>query len=229
MRGGTQLLRYDPQNEIKCWAGGNKPFRVARIFSSPEYFMDLLPNEEEWAEPIRNSVLKKKKILATGTCPVTIAQQNILAGIMNCPLTGKAAQMMIETSALQLILLQLHSLKPLTKNDLSKPKIHKRDVELMWAIKEYLSKSFLDDHTIQSLTREFGTNKFKLNVVFKSQFGITPFELIRDLRMDLAKQWLKDGLSIGEISYQLGYKNPHHFTAAFKKKFKSTPSRFRQE
>jgi AraC-like DNA-binding protein len=227
MRGGTQLLRYDPQNEIKCWCGGNKPFHVVRIFSSPEYFLDLLPGEEPWVEPVRNKVLKKEKILETGTSMVTQAQQNILHGILNCPLTGKAAQLMIETSALQLILLQLHSMKPAAYDNYSKAKISKRDAELMWSVKEYLNKTFLDDHTMQSLTKEFGTNKFKLNVAFKSLFGLAPFELIRNLKMDLAKQWLSDGVAVGEVAHKLGYKNPHHFTAAFKKRFNSTPSQFR--
>lgn len=227
MRGGTQLLRYDPQNEIKCWAGGNKPFQVVRIFSSPEYFLELLEDEPAWAEPIKNSVLKKEKILEKASNAVTQAQQNILHGIQSCPLRGKAAQLMIETSALQLILLQLHSMKPDSDTAPSKSKISKRDVELVWSVREYLFQNFLSDHTIQSLTKQFGTNKFKLNVAFKAQFGMTPFELIRDLRMDEAQRWLKEGTSVGEVAYQLGYKNPHHFTVAFKKKFQTTPTAFK--
>jgi AraC-like DNA-binding protein len=227
MRGGTQLLRYDPQNEIKCWCGGNKPFHVVRIFSSPEYFLDLLPDEEQWVEPIKNSVRGKEKILRTSTSLITQAQHNILKGILNCPLTGKAAQLMIETSALQLILLQLHAMKSSDFDNHGKVKINKRDAELMWSVKEYLNKTFLDDHTLQSLSKEFGTNKFKLNVIFKSLFGLTPFELIRNLKMDLAKQWLSDGLTVGEVAHRLKYKNPHHFSTAFKKMFDSTPSQFR--
>ena len=227
MRGGTQLLRYDPQNEISCWCGGNKPFHVVRIFSSPEYFLDLLPGEEQWTEPIKRSVQRKEKILETSTSLITQAQHNILKGILNCPLTGKSAQLMIETSALQLILLQLHSMKSAASDSHSKVKVSKHDAELMWSVKEYLNKTFLDDHTMQSLTKEFGTNKFKLNVIFKSLFGLTPFELIRNLKMDLARQWLADGVTVGEVAHRLKYKNPHHFTAAFKKMFNSTPSQFR--
>lgn len=229
MKGGTQLLRYDPHNEIRCWCGGNQPFHVVRFFTSPEYFLELLPEDARWAEPIRSKVLKKEKILQTGNTTISQAQQNILENILNCPLTGKSAQLMFETSAVQLILLQLHDMGNSIANSAASQKISKRDVELMWSIKNHLSSTFLEDHSLQGLTRTFGTNKFKLNTIFKSIFGITPFEFIRNERMKFAKEWLASGVSVSEVALKLGYKNPHHFTATFKKVFKATPSQCRNK
>ena len=227
MSGGTQLLRYDPHNEIKCWSAGNQPFHVIRSFTSPEYFLELLPESERWTESIRSRILKKEKILQTGNAQVSQAQLNILENILNCPLTGKSAQLMLETSAIQLVLLQLHSMSNENDETANTPKINKRDAELMWEIRNYLSTSFLEDHSLQGLTKTFGTNKFKLNTFFKSLFNVTPFEYIRIERMKSAKQWLAAGEPISKVAQKLGYKNPHHFTAAFKKEFKLTPSQFR--
>lgn len=228
LNGGTQLLRYDPQNEIKCWSKGNQPFHVVRSFTSPEYFLELLPENERWAEPIQSKILKKEKILQTGNSQISQAQLNILENILNCPLTGKSAQLMLETSVIQLVLLQLHSMSDAMRTPNSTQKFNKHDVEVMWAIKTYLSTNFLEDHSLKALTKTFGTNKFKLNTIFKSLFNVTPFEYIRNERLKSAKEWLTAGEPVNEVAQKLGYKNSHHFTAAFKKVFQMTPSEFKR-
>jgi AraC-like DNA-binding protein len=61
--------------------------------------------------------------------------------------------------------------------------------------------------------------------LFKKLFGRSIFEFISDKRMELAMNLLRErNLSVMEISRTLGYKNPNHFSAAFKKKFNMTPS-----
>lgn len=223
MTGGTQLLRYDPQNEIKCWCGGSQPFHAIRFFTSPGYFLDLLPEDERWTDPIRHKIERKEKILQLGNAGISQIQQRILQNILNCPLTGKSAQLLLETSIMQLILLQLHSMRSSLAEEAT-PKISKKDAELMWSVKNYLSTTFLEDHSLTKLSKTFGTNKFKLNTFFKSMFGVTPFEYIRNERMKAAKEWLKAGESVASVSYRLGYKYPHHFSATFKKVFNVSPS-----
>jgi AraC-like DNA-binding protein len=46
--------------------------------------------------------------------------------------------------------------------------------------------------------------------------------------MERAKYLLMDsGKSISEVSDEIGYKNPQHFTVAFKKKFGLSPKNFK--
>ncbi|WP_234859251.1 helix-turn-helix domain-containing protein [Aquimarina aquimarini] len=40
---------------------------------------------------------------------------------------------------------------------------------------------------------------------------------------------IEEELTIAEISYAVGYKNPQHFTAAFKRKFGYLPSNLKKE
>jgi AraC-like DNA-binding protein len=42
--------------------------------------------------------------------------------------------------------------------------------------------------------------------------------------MDTAYTLLQDDKSVSEVAELIGYKNPHHFTAAFKKRFGFLPS-----
>ncbi|MDB5147381.1 MAG: AraC-type DNA-binding protein [Mucilaginibacter sp.] len=75
------------------------------------------------------------------------------------------------------------------------------------------------------LSRKTGLNDFKLKKGFKALFGNTVFGYLAELRMNLAHKLLKEGRSVSEVAETVGYKNAHHFTAAFKKHFDILPSK----
>ncbi len=52
------------------------------------------------------------------------------------------------------------------------------------------------------------------------------FGHLADLRMEKARQMLGTSrYTVSEVAHEVGYKNAHHFTAAFKKKFGHLPSK----
>lgn len=79
--------------------------------------------------------------------------------------------------------------------------------------------------SLTELSRKTGLNDFKLKKGFKALFGHTVFGYLAELRMNHAHKLLKDGRSVSEVAETVGYKNAHHFTAAFKKHFDMLPSR----
>ena len=61
--------------------------------------------------------------------------------------------------------------------------------------------------------------------LFKKVFGTSIFEFIGELRMDHAMELLRDhGLLVTEVARTVGYKNPNHFSCAFKRKYGISPS-----
>lgn len=69
-----------------------------------------------------------------------------------------------------------------------------------------------------------GINEYDLKKGFKEQFGRTVFGYLGEQRMSLAYELLKTKTqTIGEISSVVGYKNPQHFSSAFKKRFGLSP------
>ena len=104
----------------------------------------------------------------------------------------------------------------------------KRELEVMHELKDYISKKFLEDHSLHCLAKIAGMNTNKLMNLFKKIFGQSIFEFIGQLRMDHAKELLYEGdLMITEIARTVGYKNPNHFSSAFKKRFGFNPSAVR--
>ena len=55
----------------------------------------------------------------------------------------------------------------------------------------------------------------------------TVFQFLNDYRLDVARQMLgKGGAKVNDAAYHIGYTNPSHFIAAFKKKFGITPKKY---
>lgn len=223
----SQNYKYDPGNECVHMIPAHKPFHIAHFSVKTDFFNNLLPHDQSWATVLRTSVEKKQRFIGKKFRPLQKAQLAALQNIYDCPLTGKLGHMMVETSVVQIILLQMHALFDEGRD--CNPKMSKRDIDLIYAVKDYITRNFLGDHSLAGLSREFCTNRTKLMNLFRQHFGKSIFEHLSDERMTYAKEMLQQGdKSISEIAYVLGYKNVNHFSTAFKKKFLISPSKVRR-
>lgn len=221
---GTQNFKYDPQNEYRHWLAANQPFKIAHFSVSPDYFLDILPENEAWADKLKGRILRKERVLGERTPAICFAQSQALQLILNCPLTGKLGQTMIETAMIQIMLLNLHSL--FQNEQEATPSVSQKDRNTANAVKEYIENSYLVDHTLNDLTKHFAVNSNKLMSLFRKVFGKSIFEYIGDLKMKYAHDLLlKEDRTVAEVSRLVGYKNPNHFSAAFKKRFGISPAK----
>ncbi|SIS85952.1 AraC-type DNA-binding protein [Zobellia uliginosa] len=103
----------------------------------------------------------------------------------------------------------------------------KRTIQKLYA-ESVLKKNLQNPPTILELSVITGINQFKLKQNFKWVFGKPIFTYVTELRMEEAKKLTRDeGCTISETAYRVGYKNPQHFTAAFKRKYNYLPSRLK--
>jgi AraC-like DNA-binding protein len=224
---GTQNFKYDPMNEIRHRIAAHTPFHIIHFSVNPEHFFQFLPDDENWSELLKAKIRNNERVIGPRSTPILLAQERALQIILDCPLTGKLGEIMIETSITQIMLLQLHSLFQ-KENDALQRTVSKRDVDIVQSLKEYLSKTFLEDHKLDNLARHFGTNTNKLMQLFKQTFGRSIFDYLGELKMEHAHTLLQDDEKmVVEVARIVGYKNPHHFSTAFKKKFGICPSQVR--
>mgnify|MGYP001269886524 CR=1 FL=1 len=59
---------------------------------------------------------------------------------------------------------------------------------------------------------------------FSGRYGMTLGEWLRDLRINQAYERIKSGEQIKYVAYDLGFKQPSHFSRVFKKVHGVTPS-----
>ena len=219
----SQNFKFDPNNEYIHCCLGETDLHFIHLSYTQEYFNQFLP-DEQWADILRTRISKKERLIGDHFSGITIAQEQALKNILNCPLEGKLGLMMMETSLIQVILIQLHSLF-YKEEAFKQPIANRRDIEVIQQLKEYLTKSFLEDHCLPTLARQFGTNTNKLMSLFKKIFGKSIFEFIAEQRMGHATQLLQEyGLTVTEVARRVGYKNPNHFSAAFKRRYGINPS-----
>jgi AraC-like DNA-binding protein len=219
----TQNFKYDPQNEFRHIIQGEMPFQLLHITYKEDYLDYFLPENESWAEQLKNKIRSRQRVHGERAVYISPEQEMALHTIFNNPLSGKLGYLMLEAAVVQIILFQLNGL---FKSCNGKNKQNeKRDEDVAFALKDHLTDKFLDDHSLESLAQTFGMNSNKLMALFKKHFGKSIFEFIHELRMQHAYTLLLDlGLQVTEVSRSVGYKNPNHFSAAFKREFGVVPT-----
>ncbi len=93
---------------------------------------------------------------------------------------------------------------------------------------DILREEWITPPTISSLAKRLGTNECYLKKGFRGHTGMSIGQYIRALRMRRALELLESGRhTVTEIAVAVGYTNPSHFSAAFKKFYGEVPSRYR--
>lgn len=100
-------------------------------------------------------------------------------------------------------------------------------VKKLKLIKDFLVKNLSTHYTIDEICIKFNMGATSLKEGFKFLYGDTIYNYTKKLRLEKAKQLLKQGrLSIAEIALEVGYLNPAKFSTAFKKEYGIAPSKF---
>jgi AraC-like DNA-binding protein len=161
------------------------------------------------------------------TAQMMPAMQAIINDMRQSPYNGHLKAVYLEAKAIELFLLQVKQL-----DDQHLPKkttLPARDVGSLHAIRQYMEQHYEQPLSITALARHAGINQMKLKNGFKELFNTTVFGYLSDLRMQEAKRLLQDEkMYVGEVADRIGYKHPHHFTAAFRKKFGVMPRDLRK-
>jgi AraC-like DNA-binding protein len=220
----SQNFKFDPHNEFIHYCPADTELNFIHLSYTSEYFNQFLPDDQHWSEDLKNKINKRERILGDHFPTITLSQEQALKNIFNCPMEGTLGHMMIETSIIQIILIQMYALF-LKQGDHRQLAGSKRDLETIQQLKNHLSKTFLEDHCLSTLAKQFGINTNKLMTLFKKIFGKSIFEFIGELRMDHAMELLRDkGFMVVEVARIVGYKNPNHFSSAFKRRYGINPS-----
>ena len=163
--------------------------------------------------------------------PADSAVLSILRNILDCPFQGEMKITYLKEHIRALFTLQLFHFSAMTIaapvfNDV---RFTARDREILHSVKEYIDQNFLNPNSLESLSKEFGLNEFKLKSGFKTLFDTSPIRYLQHKRLAYAHILLRDtDKSIKEISHQIGYSHAANFTTAFVRVFGKSPQQIRQ-
>ena len=92
---------------------------------------------------------------------------------------------------------------------------------------QYIDEHFLSITRLFELSAKFGYSYNYLCSVFKKLHGTTVREYLNRKKYEYAKELLKKGISVTEISEILGYSSPYNFSRAFKAICGVSPVRYK--
>jgi transcriptional regulator GlxA family with amidase domain len=105
----------------------------------------------------------------------------------------------------------------------------RRDAQLVEEIRQYLDDNLYEQHTIESLCRQFTINREKLQLGFHELVHSTVHAYIIRQRLERAAQRLIETEdSIKAIAIESGYKKQRSFNKIFKTLYRLTPAGYRK-
>jgi AraC-like DNA-binding protein len=145
--------------------------------------------------------------------------------LFNIQLSPNANRLYYQGKILELLALYFSERKPDTENC---PFLNNEDlVRKIKHAKEHLLAHEDKPPTIKELARLAGLNEYQLKAGFKEIYGNTVYGYLLDHKLDHARMLLDSHkYQVAQVAYQVGYTNPSHFIAAFKKKFGVTPKKY---
>lgn len=101
---------------------------------------------------------------------------------------------------------------------------------LMDNVKKYLQHNYMIyGVSLDSISDILNINSSYFSLLFKKSFGVNFVDYLTELRINAAKELLKDPfLTMAEVAGMVGYENPNYFTRVFKKNTGTTPTEFRR-
>jgi AraC-like DNA-binding protein len=132
---------------------------------------------------------------------------------------------LLAAKMLELLFLSMEQFERADNRSVVSP-VKSTDLKKLELAKTLIAENLQTPCSLIELSRKVGLNDFKLKKGFKEAFGNTVFGYLLELRMETAKDMLlSPNQSVSEVAHKVGYKNAHHFTVAFKKRFGYLPSK----
>lgn len=229
MQKGMQNFIYKPESIDDHYVPAQPGLNLLHLSIDRFYYATMLSEKEKWSADLKERLLNKKLIYGSmENMQMSPQMFQVVNDLLNCPLTGSLRNLMIEAKVIEFIALQLNQLVK-DKSHQPVPKIKSSDRDALYALREFLHLHFAKSHSLRNLAMSFGLNEFKLKKGFKELFGTTVFDYLHDLKMEHARHLLAaDEVLVNEVSGMVGYRNPNHFSTAFKRKYGVNPTQLRK-
>lgn len=94
-------------------------------------------------------------------------------------------------------------------------------------VKEYIDDNYLNNITLDDLTKINNVSKYSLIRQFEKQYGLSPHKYIMNLRINYAKKIIRANEDFAYVAIESGFYDQSHFTKYFKEYTGVTPMEYR--
>lgn len=120
--------------------------------------------------------------------------------------------------------------RALTPADEFEPRPEGEAALLVQRIVHYLSTQYTEQVSIELMAETLGFSRAYLSRVFKRRTGLTPVTFLLKLRVDKARQLLRERkeLTVEQIAASVGFQDPLYFSKQFRRFYGMPPSGYRE-
>lgn len=235
----TEILdkRFGREAEIRAVENGRLAVDAATLWAADVVLMDIeMPgiNGIDAAKLIRAQRPECKLIFVTAYSLFTYAHEAVKLGACDYilkPVDPEEVERAIRQAAAQAeAQRQLEAMAASSAELLESADSYDKTAMLMGKVKKYLQNNYmLYDVSLDSVSAILNLNASYFSTLFKRTFQVNFMDYLTELRMDAAKELLRDPLrSTAEVASMVGYESASYFTRAFKKKVGITPTDYRR-
>lgn len=102
-------------------------------------------------------------------------------------------------------------------------------IDAVIAIRSYIDSNYETDLNLDLLSKVQFISKYHLLRLFKKYYGLTPRQYLINKRIAESKIHLKNGMTVTETCFTVGFESLGSFSALFKTKTGKSPLQFQKE
>lgn len=126
------------------------------------------------------------------------------------------------------ILAESDEMKVLNTDD-TRIKFFFHDKIRMGAIYNYVHENYRNKLNVKDIANVVHLSTGAFCRYFKKQTQITFIDFVNRYRINMAKTFLLENISVGEVCYKVGFESPPYFSTLFKRLVGETPTSFRNK
>ncbi|KIY22192.1 response regulator [Mesobacillus subterraneus] len=96
--------------------------------------------------------------------------------------------------------------------------------------RKFIQEHYREDLSMEQTAEHVNLSPYYFSKIFKSENGKTFTDYLTDIRIQKAKELMAEmTISLKEVCYEVGYKDPNYFSRVFKRVTGMTPTDYRQQ
>ena len=194
------------------------------IVIEPEVFSNFFQNLNRGSDFARRMIRQNDwaEILFPKVTPSIWA---LVRQIVSTPYQGTTRKLYLQAKVLELLAMQLDPIMAECDRIPIRTSLKPTSIDRIYQARDILATSLENPPSVLELAQQVGVSDRTLRRGFKEIFNDTVIGYYTSLRLEKAKQLLREGkFSLSEVASLVGYCNSSYFAAAFKRQFGITPS-----
>jgi|SRR5271170_956327 len=95
-------------------------------------------------------------------------------------------------------------------------------------VRQYLEDHYTENVSLEDLARVAGLSAYHLLRVFRSETGLPPHAFLEQVRVNRAREFLRAGSSIADVTFKTGFSDQSHLSRHFKRMTGVTPGQYQK-